>query len=67
MTALTLQQYDRAIDWDRRAIAVGTSTPFTHVNLAATLALTGHETEAREALQHYLALPSGVRRRTIAR
>jgi TolB-like protein/Tfp pilus assembly protein PilF len=42
-----LKQYDQAIDWARRAIAVGTSDPF-----AAALALTGHEAEAREALQH---------------
>ena len=62
-----LKQYDQAIDWARRAIALGTSLWGPHANLAAALALTGHETEAREALQHYLALPSGVRRRTIAR
>jgi hypothetical protein len=30
------------------------------------LALTGHEAEAREALQEYLALPSSERLRTIA-
>jgi TolB-like protein/class 3 adenylate cyclase/Tfp pilus assembly protein PilF len=53
-----LKQYDQAIDWARRAIAVGTSNPFPHATLAAALALIGHETEAREALQGYLALPS---------
>jgi tetratricopeptide (TPR) repeat protein len=61
-----LKQYDQAIDWARRAIAVGTSNPFPHANLAAALALTGHEAEAREALQHYLALPSSAQLRTIA-
>jgi class 3 adenylate cyclase/TolB-like protein/Tfp pilus assembly protein PilF len=53
-----LKQYDQAIDWARRAIAVGTSNPFPYAHLAAVLALTGHEAEAHEALQHYLALPS---------
>jgi tetratricopeptide (TPR) repeat protein len=53
-----LKQYDQAIDWDRRAIAVGTSDPWVHAQLAAELALAGHEAEAHEALQHYLALPS---------
>jgi len=53
-----LKQYDQAIDWDRRAIAGGTSNPYPHAQLAAALALTGHETEAREALQGYLARPS---------
>jgi tetratricopeptide (TPR) repeat protein len=60
-----LKQYDRAIDSARRAIALGTS-PFAHANLIAALALTGHEAEAREALQDYLALPSSAQLRTIA-
>ena len=45
---------------------LGTSNPFPHAILAAALALTGHEAEAREALQQYLALPSSERLRTIA-
>ena len=61
-----LKQYDQAIDWARRAIAVGTNEPYPHASLAAALALTGHEAEAREALQHCLALPSSVQFRTIA-
>ena len=61
-----LKQYDQAIDWARRAIAIGPNNPFPQATLAASLALTGHEAEAREALQHYLALPSGERLRTIA-
>ena len=61
-----LKRYDQAIDWARRAIAVGTGDSFPHTTLAAALALTGHEAEAREALQHYLALPSSQRLRTIA-
>ena len=65
-TYFALKQYDQAIDWARRGIVLGTSIPGPYVNLAAALALTGHEAEAREALQHYLALPSSERLRTIA-
>jgi adenylate cyclase len=63
---LWLKQYDHAIDWARRAIAVGTNEPYPHASLAAALALTGHEAEARDALQRFLALPSSARLRTIA-
>jgi adenylate cyclase len=61
-----LKQYDQAIDRAHRAIAVGPGAPGPHANLAAALALTGHEAEAREALQRYLALPSSAQLRTIA-
>ena len=61
-----LKQYDQAIDWARQAIAAGPSNPGPYQALAAALSLTGHETEAREALQHYLALPSNTRAGTIA-
>jgi adenylate cyclase len=61
-----LKQYDQAIDWARRAIAVGTSSPFNQANVAAALALTGHEAEAQEALQQFLALPSSAQFGTIA-
>jgi adenylate cyclase len=61
-----LKQYDQAIDWARRAIALGASNPWPLSNLAAALALTAHEAEAREALQRYLALPSSAQLRTIA-
>ena len=51
-----LKQYDQAIEWARRAIAISpNNNPFPHANLIAALALTGHEAEAREALQRYLA------------
>ena len=33
-----LKQYDHAVDWGRRAIAVGTSSPFNQANIAAALA-----------------------------
>ena len=61
-----LKQYDQAIDWARQAIAAGTSSPFNQANVAAALALTGHEAQAREALQQFLALPSSAQFRTIA-
>jgi tetratricopeptide (TPR) repeat protein len=61
-----LKHYDQAIDWARRAIAVNTSFQHPHAHLTAALGLSGHETEAREALQRYLAQPSSERLRTIA-
>jgi adenylate cyclase len=53
-----LKQYDQAIESARRAIAINPNdVPYAHATLVAAPALTGHETEAREALQDYLALP----------
>jgi hypothetical protein len=40
--------------------------PFAHLALAAALALSGHDAEAREALQRYLTRPSSAPLRTIA-
>jgi tetratricopeptide (TPR) repeat protein len=58
MNYLALKQYDQAIDSARRAIAVDPNNiPYAHGPLIATLALTGREGEAREALQRYFALP----------
>jgi adenylate cyclase len=51
-----LKQYDQAIDWGRRGIALMLNNPPTHVTLIGALALTGHPTEAHDALQRYLAL-----------
>ena len=65
-TYFGLKQYDQTIDWARRAIALETSNPFSRAVLTAALALTGHEAEAREALQQYLAMPSSAQLRTIA-
>jgi tetratricopeptide (TPR) repeat protein len=62
-----LKQYNQAIDWARRAIAVNPNyIPYTHVVLVAALALTDHDADAREALQRYLALPSSAPLKTIA-
>jgi adenylate cyclase len=52
-----LQQYDQTIEWTRRAIAINPNLegPLFTV-LAAALALTGHEAEARDAQQRGAAL-----------
>jgi tetratricopeptide (TPR) repeat protein len=51
-----LKQYDQTIEWARRAIATSPSAdPWVHGNLIAALALAGHEAEAHDALQNYLA------------
>jgi adenylate cyclase len=60
-----LHQDDQAIEWSRRAVALGPSYPLTHAVLAASLAEIGHEAEARETLKHYLSL-STTKARTIA-
>jgi tetratricopeptide (TPR) repeat protein len=56
-----LTRYDRTIEWARRAIAINPNTnPWWRLNLIAALALSGHEAEAHEALQNYLAsVPGG--------
>jgi tetratricopeptide (TPR) repeat protein len=55
-----LKQYDQAIEWARRGIAVDLTDPWLYFNLIAALALAGHEAEAHGALQNYLAsFPSG--------
>ena len=62
-----LKRYDQAIELARRAIAINPNyNPFAHAILVAALALTGHDAEAREALQRYLALPSTGPLKTIA-
>jgi adenylate cyclase len=61
-----LKQYDQAIEWGRRSIAIDpNNNPTAHGDLVAALALTGRDAEARESLQRYLALPP-VGPRTIA-
>jgi tetratricopeptide (TPR) repeat protein len=61
-----LKRYDQAIDLARRAIAINPNIAHIHVNLVAALALTGHDAEAREVLQRYLALPAIGPLKTIA-
>jgi TolB-like protein/class 3 adenylate cyclase/Tfp pilus assembly protein PilF len=62
-----LKRYDQAIDWARQAIAVNPNyVQYVHSTLVAALALAGHDAEAREALQRYLALPSTGPLKTVA-
>jgi adenylate cyclase len=62
-----LKRYDQAIELARQAIAIKPDyNPVEHWVLAAALALTGHDAEAREALQRYLALPSSGSNKSIA-
>ena len=62
-----LKRYDQAIEAARQAIAINPNyVPWAHTYLVAALALTGHDAEAHEALQRYLALPSTGPLKTIA-
>jgi TolB-like protein/Flp pilus assembly protein TadD len=51
-----LQQYDQAIEWARRTIAINPNVSAALGTLAAALALTGHDAEARDAEQRRAAL-----------
>ncbi len=51
-----LQQYDQAIEWARRSIAINPNFASALGILAASLGLTGHEAEARNAEQRRAAL-----------
>ena len=54
-----LKRYDQAIEQARQSIAINPNYIFyVHTTLVAALAMTGHDAEAREALQRYLALPT---------
>jgi TolB-like protein/class 3 adenylate cyclase len=56
-----LKQYDQAIEWARRGVAITPKTnPWLHLILITALALSSHDAEAREALQNYLtSVPTG--------
>ena len=43
-----MEQYDQAIEWERRAIAIDPKFAYALGTLAAALALSGHEAEARD-------------------
>jgi tetratricopeptide (TPR) repeat protein len=53
-----LKQYDQAIEWARHAIEIGPDNFSPYLYLIPALALTGQESQAHEALGHYLALRS---------
>ncbi len=50
------QQYDQAIEWARRSIASNPNFGSPLGILAAALALTGHEAEARDAAERYIVV-----------
>jgi adenylate cyclase len=60
-----LHQDDQAIEWLNRAVVSAPQWPLPQALLAAALAMTGHEVEARETLKRYLSL-SATRAKTIA-
>jgi TolB-like protein/Tfp pilus assembly protein PilF len=62
---IMLRQDDRAVACLRRAVANNPRFPSPVAYLAAALALTGQDLEAREMLKQYLSLP-GTKTRTIA-
>ena len=58
-------RYEAATEFFKRAIAVAPEAVNPNFKLSASLALSGHDAEAREALGRYLALPLDIPR-TIA-
>jgi len=50
---LLLQQYDQAIEWARRSIAINPNFAGPYAVLTAALASTGHSSEARDAGQRF--------------
>ena len=50
---LLLQQYDQAIEWARRSIAINPNHANPWASLASALASTGHFSEARDAGQRF--------------
>jgi TolB-like protein/class 3 adenylate cyclase len=62
-----LKQYDQAIEWARRSIAINPNyNPGAQGSLIVALAMSGREAEARDALQRFLAAPSSAQLKTIA-
>jgi len=60
-----LHKDEQSVEWFRRAMAVDPNYGPTPYLLAAALGLAGHEMEAHETLQGYLALPN-IRLKSIA-
>jgi tetratricopeptide (TPR) repeat protein len=58
---LALKQYDQAIEWARRTIEIIPDNLSSHQYLIVALALTGQESQARQALQRYLGVPGAAR------
>jgi adenylate cyclase len=62
---LQLRQYDQSVQWLRRTVAAGAQYPTAQLALASALALSGHDVEARDTIQHYLTL-GGTTTKTLA-
>jgi TolB-like protein/Tfp pilus assembly protein PilF len=60
-----LKQYDQAIEWARRAVEINPNNWTPYQYLIPALALTAQESQAHEALGHYLHL-AGSGARTVA-
>ncbi len=58
----TLSRYEEATEFFKRAIAVYPEYASAYIRLTASLALSGHDAEARETLRRYLALPLDIPR-----
>ena len=57
-----LKQYEQAIEWARRAIVIDPTFRQSYLPLIASLGWTGHQAEAHELIERYLALfPTGPR------
>jgi len=65
LAQIVLNEDSRAVASLRRAVASNPAFPTPVAYLAAALALSGHEGEARETLAQYLSLPN-TKTRTIA-
>jgi TolB-like protein/Tfp pilus assembly protein PilF len=65
LCSVTLHRDDQAVNWLRRSLAVNDKSTSVHIFLAGALGLIGHDAEAREELQRYLAMPEA-RVKTIA-
>jgi adenylate cyclase len=61
-----LKQYDQAIESGRRAIEISPNNSAPYLYLIPALALTGQESQAHEALGHYLHLANSGAPRTVA-
>jgi adenylate cyclase len=56
-----LKQYDQAIEWARRAVEISPNNSIPYQYLIPALALTGQESQAHEALGHYLGTRGATR------
>jgi adenylate cyclase len=56
-----LKQYDQAVEWARHAIEISPDNSSPYQYLIPALALTGQESQAHEALGHYLATRGATR------